>query len=88
MALFTKNKKSTLLALLQNKLAISTDTTVLNDIEINELLSEYFSTAMRSPEQKSLKIQGEYQSNIRGSGLEFEELRLYQPGDDVRSIDW
>ncbi|MDW8334632.1 MAG: DUF58 domain-containing protein [Bacteroidia bacterium] len=31
---------------------------------------------------------GEYRSAFRGSGLEFEEVRPYQYGDDVRSIDW
>ena len=31
---------------------------------------------------------GEYQSAFKGRGLEFEEVREYQPGDDVRSIDW
>ena len=31
---------------------------------------------------------GTYRSVFRGSGLEFEEVREYEPGDDVRSIDW
>ena len=31
---------------------------------------------------------GEYQSAFKGRGLEFEEVREYQPGDDIRSIDW
>lgn len=31
---------------------------------------------------------GEYRSVFRGRGIEFEEVREYQPGDDVRSIDW
>lgn len=31
---------------------------------------------------------GEYQSVFRGQGMEFAEFREYQPGDDVRSIDW
>ncbi len=88
MALFNSNKKNKLISLLQNKLTISSDATVLNGAEIKELLTEYFSAAIRTPEQKSLKMQGEYLSSMRGSGLEFEELRLYQPGDDVRSIDW
>jgi len=88
MALFIKDKKRKLLSLLRNKATRSTNATVLNDFEIDELLAEYFATAMRTPEQNTLKIQGEYQSKLRGGGLEFEELRLYQPGDDVRSIDW
>ena len=31
---------------------------------------------------------GEYQSAFRGRGMEFDEVRPYHPGDDVRSIDW
>jgi uncharacterized protein (DUF58 family) len=31
---------------------------------------------------------GTYRSVFRGSGLDFEEVREYEPGDDFRSIDW
>ena len=31
---------------------------------------------------------GTYRSVFRGSGLEFEAVREYEPGDDIRSIDW
>lgn len=31
---------------------------------------------------------GQYQSAFKGRGMEFAEVRLYQPGDDVRTIDW
>ncbi|MCX6348194.1 MAG: DUF58 domain-containing protein, partial [Candidatus Aureabacteria bacterium] len=31
---------------------------------------------------------GEYQSVFKGRGMEFEEVREYQPGDEVRDIDW
>ena len=31
---------------------------------------------------------GEYHSVFKGRGMEFDEVRQYQPGDDVRSIDW
>lgn len=33
-------------------------------------------------------LAGDYQSAFRGRGMEFEEVREYQPGDEVRSIDW
>jgi uncharacterized protein (DUF58 family) len=33
-------------------------------------------------------LAGEYQSVFRGRGLEFEDVRAYQYGDDVRSMDW
>lgn len=31
---------------------------------------------------------GSYHSAFKGQGIEFSEVREYQPGDDVRSIDW
>ncbi|MDP3875493.1 MAG: DUF58 domain-containing protein [Methylobacter sp.] len=31
---------------------------------------------------------GGYVSRFKGRGMEFEEARMYQPGDDIRSIDW
>ena len=31
---------------------------------------------------------GEYHSVFKGQGMEFAEVREYQPGDEVRSIDW
>lgn len=40
----------------------------------------------RQPIQSLLS--GRHASRIRGRGLNFEEIRNYQPGDDVRTIDW
>lgn len=34
------------------------------------------------------RFAGEYRSVFRGRGIEFEEVREYQPGDDIRNIDW
>lgn len=31
---------------------------------------------------------GGYQSRFRGRGMDFDEVRPYQPGDDIRTIDW
>lgn len=31
---------------------------------------------------------GQYQSVFKGRGMEFDEVRVYQPGDEIRSIDW
>lgn len=35
-----------------------------------------------------LALSGNYRSSFKGQGLAFREVRPYQPGDDVRSIDW
>ena len=45
-----------------------------------------FSFLPRQPVHSLLS--GRHASRIRGRGLNFEELRGYLPGDDVRSIDW
>ncbi len=36
----------------------------------------------------SEELSGEYHSSFKGQGIEFDEVRPYVPGDDVRSIDW
>jgi len=33
-------------------------------------------------------LQGDYRSLFRGNGIDLVDLREYQPGDDVRAIDW
>src|SRR3989338_11438972 len=33
-------------------------------------------------------LSGQYESVFKGRGIEFDEVREYQPGDEVRSIDW
>lgn len=34
------------------------------------------------------QLSGDYHSTFKGQGVEFDEVRPYEPGDDVRSIDW
>ena len=38
--------------------------------------------------QKRSRQSGGYVSRFKGRGMEFDEARLYQPGDDIRTIDW
>ena len=45
-----------------------------------------FSYLPRQPVHSVLS--GRHASRLRGRGLNFEELRNYQPGDDIRTIDW
>ena len=41
-----------------------------------------FHSRVRAPQS------GGYLSRTKGRGMEFDEVRMYQPGDDIRSIDW
>lgn len=41
------------------------------------------------PKKQSLAATaGNYRSRFRGRGMDFDEVRPYQPGDDIRTIDW
>ena len=33
-------------------------------------------------------VTGNYSSRFRGRGMDFQEVRVYQPGDDIRNMDW
>ncbi len=48
--------------------------------------AEQLSFLPRQPARSVLN--GQHASRLRGRGLNFEEMRDYLPGDDVRSIDW
>lgn len=40
------------------------------------------------PASVRARMVGQYQSKFKGRGMEFDEVRPYQPGDDIRNIDW
>jgi uncharacterized protein (DUF58 family) len=51
-----------------------------------EYRARRFSFRARQPVRSVLS--GRHASRVRGRGLDFEEVRAYLPGDDVRAIDW
>ena len=53
-----------------------------------ELMARVSQIQVRTHRLVNDVLSGAYRSSFRGSGVEFDEVRLYQPGDDVRSIDW
>ncbi len=53
-----------------------------------ELAAQIRRIQIRSRKAVNTVLAGEYTSVFRGRGIEFEEVREYQPGDDIRSIDW
>ena len=53
-----------------------------------ELLKKIRRIEIRTSHLVNDALAGKYHSAFRGLGMEFEEVRQYQIGDDVRSIDW
>jgi len=56
--------------------------------EIAEILEEVRRIDVLSRRLVAGIVAGEFHSVFRGTGIEFEEVREYVPGDDPRSIDW
>src|SRR4051812_17297792 len=59
-------------------------------VELSQLLQlRYLAQAI--PLQlppKTAALAGLHTTRARGRGMDFDEVRAYQPGDDIRSIDW
>jgi uncharacterized protein (DUF58 family) len=59
-------------------------------LNLNELLRYKAQTIRWLPPANSLwsQLNGQHQSRQLGRGMNFSEVRKYQPGDDIRAIDW
>ena len=53
-----------------------------------ELLKKIRRIELRTSRTVNDVLAGQYHSAFKGRGMEFEEVRQYQVGDDVRTIDW
>lgn len=53
-----------------------------------EILSKIRRIEIRTKKLVNELFSGEYHSTFKGQGMEFEEVRQYEPGDDIRLIDW
>src|SRR5437870_12985635 len=53
-----------------------------------DILKKIRQIELRSNRLVSETLAGQYHSVFKGQGMNFEEVREYQPGDEVRSIDW
>ena len=53
-----------------------------------ELLRQIRRIQIRTSHLVNDVLAGQYESVFKGQGMEFKEVREYQPGDDIRSIDW
>lgn len=57
-------------------------------MDANELLRKVKSIEIKTRRLSQNIFQGEYHTAFKGRGVMFSEVREYQPGDDVRDIDW
>lgn len=58
--------------------------------QLRELMSLAAAATALPPWARSLRSRqhGQYMSRVRGRGMEYDESRPYQPGDDIRHLDW
>lgn len=58
------------------------------DERIQQLMQKVRRIEIKTHALSSNVFAGEYHSAFKGRGMSFSEVREYQPGDDVRDIDW
>ncbi len=54
----------------------------------SEILKKIRQIELRTKRLVSERLAGQYHSVFKGQGMDFDEVREYQPGDEVRAIDW
>jgi len=57
-------------------------------METSELLRTIINLPIFSTNLAEEMLAGNFSSIFKGQGMEFDEARHYEPGDDIRSIDW
>ncbi len=57
-------------------------------LDQKELLKKVRRIQIRTKHAVNDVFAGQYHSTFKGRGMEFDEVREYVPGDDIRSIDW
>ncbi|MEI7437483.1 MAG: DUF58 domain-containing protein [bacterium] len=57
-------------------------------MDVHELMKQVGRIRVVTSRLMDEHLSGEYKSVFKGQGIEFDEVREYTPGDDVRSIDW
>jgi len=56
--------------------------------DTKEILSRIRRLELRTRARVEAAFSGQYRSIFKGRGMNFEEVREYQPGDEVRTIEW
>ena len=57
-------------------------------METKELLQKVRRIEIKTRGLSNQIFSGEYHSAFKGQGMTFSEVREYQPGDEIRKIDW
>lgn len=57
-------------------------------LDANRILSKIRRLELKTRGLVDAAFAGQYRSVFKGRGMNFEEVREYQPGDEIRSIDW
>lgn len=57
-------------------------------MKLKEIISELRRYEIRIRKAVNTQMHGDFHSIFKGSGLEFDDVRQYQYGDDVRSVNW
>jgi len=79
MALFKRNKKDK---------AVQSPPPVGGDGGVTSLLKKVRELEIKSKRLTNHLFTGEYHTAFKGRGMAFKEVREYQPGDDIRFIEW
>jgi len=59
-----------------------------NDARLTRILKRVRRIELLTRGMVKEMLGGQYHSRFKGQGIEFDDFREYQPGDDVRFIDW
>ncbi|MFO7937730.1 MAG: DUF58 domain-containing protein [Kiritimatiellia bacterium] len=57
-------------------------------IQTSDIIKKVRRIQIRTSRMVNDVFAGQYRSVFKGQGMEFEEVREYAPGDEIRSVDW
>ncbi len=63
-------------------------TSYFHNVETTEILKKIRALEIKTRGLVETAFAGDYHSVFKGRGMNFEDVREYQPGDEIRSIDW
>ncbi|MGL5955802.1 MAG: DUF58 domain-containing protein [Brevinema sp.] len=61
---------------------------MVENISISEIVAQTKHLEIKARKMVNSSLQSDYKSSFKGRGMEFDEVRSYIPGDNVRDIDW